>query len=185
MTLIVETSRLLVGLVFVLAGAGKVAARSGFRGQLAALSVVPPRMVAPAAALIPAIELLAGAALLTGTLVRPAASFLGALLFIFTIGLALVLRRGQRARCGCFGRAEAGEIKIRTVLRNCGLIFLTALVFARVQDVGTLRGFEVVASSLIAAMVLLWFPLAREASRLFELFVARNAIGARGTEAQI
>jgi hypothetical protein len=96
-----------VGLVFMLAGAGKLRHRDLFPGVVANYRLLPASMVAPVAAVLPVMEMIIGANLLVrGMAVSVYAATAMALLLIFAAAMAINIARGRRhIDCGC-GRSQ-------------------------------------------------------------------------------
>jgi hypothetical protein len=99
----------LVAVVFAISAAGKLrtsAVRAAFRRSVADMAVLPARAVGPVATAVPIAE-----AATVVLIVVPATAALGCVLALvllaaFTTGIAIVLRRGTRAGCLCFGTTE-------------------------------------------------------------------------------
>ena len=118
--------RLLLGGVFVWAGAVKALDVLAFAGQVAAYQLLPYAWNYAVAATLPYVELLAGALLLMNLKARPATLLLAALNALFIVVLASVLARGLNIDCGCFG-PDAGTTPLQALGRD---LLLLALAFA-------------------------------------------------------
>jgi uncharacterized membrane protein YphA (DoxX/SURF4 family) len=127
-------ARLLLGGVFVVAGALKVPDPAAAVRAVRAYRLLPETMVAPVAFGLPVIEIAVGLALLTGVFVRTAALAAALLLVIFLVGVGSAWVRGLQIDCGCFGgggQVAAGQTAYPTeVLRDVGLLAV-ALALAR------------------------------------------------------
>ncbi|GGR08911.1 MauE/DoxX family redox-associated membrane protein [Streptomyces netropsis] len=130
MEYLVVGARGLLGLVFLVSVAGKVAGRSAFTAFVASvrsLGVVPPVLVRPVARTVVAGE--AAVCVLTAVPVRGAATagFLvaSALLAAFTAGIAAAVRRGATAPCRCFGPSTT-PLDTPHIVRNV-LLFAVAV----------------------------------------------------------
>jgi Methylamine utilisation protein MauE len=105
-----------LGAVMLLAGGSKLASRT-WPTQAADLAV--PRLVA---GIVPWLELALGAGLvvqLSGRLFGIATALL---ITVFTAKLIVLLRRGQRPPCACFGGRVPRPISWLSVARNAALI---------------------------------------------------------------
>src|SRR2546422_3211912 len=91
--------RVALGALFLWAAVSKLPDMAAFAQDVANYRVLPAPLVPYAAAAVVGIELLAGAALVTGI----AALLLSILLVAFSAFLAQALLRGIDLRCGCFG----------------------------------------------------------------------------------
>jgi uncharacterized membrane protein YphA (DoxX/SURF4 family) len=120
--------RLLLGGVFVWAGAVKAFDVPAFAGQVAAYRLLPYAWNYAVAATLPYVELLAGALMLANFRVRPAALLLAALNVLFSVVLVSVLARGLNIDCGCFG-PDAGSTPLQALGRDLILLALAVAVY--------------------------------------------------------
>lgn len=102
--------RLLVGAVFVYAGAVKLAAPQAFADSIATFRLLPAQLVDLLALGLPLFEVVLGALLVLGRWTRTSA--LGALFScgMFALALASALLRGLPVDCGCFGGHGASSV---------------------------------------------------------------------------
>jgi uncharacterized membrane protein YphA (DoxX/SURF4 family) len=126
--------RIALGLVFLLAALPKIGDPPGFAKAIWAYQLVPASLLNPLALLLPWLELFCGLALLTGTWIRPAALWAGALLVTFSLALGINLARHHPVDCGCFGGA-AHQTEVErlvdmrwSLLRDAGLLLLVSQV---------------------------------------------------------
>ena len=120
--------RLLLGGVFVWAGAVKALDVPAFAGQVAAYQLLPYAWNYAVAATLPFVELLAGGALLLNFRIKPAALLLAVLNALFIVVLASVLVRGLNIDCGCFG-PDAGTTPLQALGRDLLLLALAVAVY--------------------------------------------------------
>ncbi len=123
--------RLLVGGVFIWAGALKAADPLGFAQTIKNYQAFPHDLIFAIAIVLPWVEILTGAGLIAGVLKRSSAFITAALLagFIVLVGSALI--RGIDTACGCFGsvsrRADLGLMLTDAVLLCMALtVFLAS-----------------------------------------------------------
>ncbi len=126
--------RLYLGVLFLYAAVHKVADPAAFALDVATYEILPLGLVNLTAITLPWIEIVAGALLLAGLRVRPAAIVVAALMAVFLLALVLALVRGLDMSCGCFASqaAESDPISWRTVLRD--LVWLAMAVHVAVFD---------------------------------------------------
>jgi len=120
--------RIVLGGLFIWAAVTKLPDVAAFAQDVANYRVIPAALVPILAAAVVGIELLAGIALVTGVMERPAAAVLAVLLAAFTGLLTQALLRGIDLRCGCFGGDERASWW--TVVRDL-VMLATAVAVAR------------------------------------------------------
>ena len=111
-----------VGAMFVLAGASKLALGAGWTQQASAFGA--PVRLAP---VVPWVELALGAALVV-QLARPWPA-IGAIavLVLFTVLIVRHLAAGRRPECACFGAWSSRPIGVGHLVRNSLLLALAVL----------------------------------------------------------
>jgi hypothetical protein len=150
----------LVAVVFAVSAAGKLrsaGARAAFRRSVADMKVLSIEVVGPAAAAVPIAEALA-----VVLLVLPPTAVYGCvlacvLLAAFTTGIVIVLRRGTRASCLCFGASER-PFGARHVVRN--VLFAAAALSGALlsaQPVDVPAALVAIAAGAIAALLVVTF----------------------------
>lgn len=120
--------RTLISLVFLTAAYGKLRHGALFQGVVANYRLLPDAMVAPAAHLIPPVELLLGATLLLGLAYPwPELGAVG-LLLLFALAMGINLRRGRHhIDCGCFQSTLKQTLSRALVMRNVVLALLMGI----------------------------------------------------------
>ena len=101
-------SRLGIGGMFVWAALSKIGDPALFAEQVAHYDMLPGWSFGAFALFVPALELVAGAALALSPFVREAAALISVMLAAFVVALAQALLRGLDISCGCFGD-DAGD----------------------------------------------------------------------------
>ena len=115
--------RVLLGVVFVIAGVTKFAAPRQWQAQSSDLGV--SRVVA---VVVPYVEAVIGALLIAQIARRPVAMAAGALLAGFTTLLVVRLVQGKHPPCACFGAWSSKPIGWSNVARNAGFLVLAAVI---------------------------------------------------------
>jgi uncharacterized membrane protein YphA (DoxX/SURF4 family) len=127
--------RLLLGGVFVVAGALKIPDPSAAVRAVRAYDLLPEPLVSPVAFGMPVVEIAVGLALLLGVFVRTAAVAAAVLLVVFLVAVGSAWARGLQIDCGCFGQGGevgAGETAYPAeVLRDVGLLVVALALAAR------------------------------------------------------
>jgi uncharacterized membrane protein YphA (DoxX/SURF4 family) len=127
-------ARLLLGGVFVVAGALKLPDPSAAVRAVRAYRLLPEALVGPVAFGLPVVEIAVGLALLAGVFVRTAALAAAVLMAVYIAAVGSAWARGLQIDCGCFGgggQVAAGRTAYPgEVARDVGLL-LVALALAR------------------------------------------------------
>lgn len=125
-------ARLVVGGVWIVAGALKITDPNTSIQAVKAYELLPTSVVEPVGYLLPALELVVGLALVLGVMTRGAAA-ISALLFVaFIIGIASAWARGLEIDCGCFGGGgadpDASSDYPWEIARDVGLLLLSGFL---------------------------------------------------------
>jgi len=123
--------RVVIGGIFIVAGAAKMGHFAEFAQQIAAFRILPQPLVAPMAVLMPFVEIVVGACLVAGFSTRVAAWIAVALLFVFDVAIASAVVRGLHLNCGCFGPNDATVTTWAEVGRDAIFVVLALLVALR------------------------------------------------------
>jgi uncharacterized membrane protein len=112
----------LLSAVFFAAGLSKLRALETFEGVVQNFRLLPERLVAPAAYILPIVEVAVAAALLMPLSRSYGAWAAAGLLGIFTVAVAINLFRGRREiDCGCFNSELKQRLSWWLVMRNVAL----------------------------------------------------------------
>jgi methylamine dehydrogenase accessory protein MauD len=120
-------ARLLLALVFVVAGVTKLADRAGTRQAVVDFGVPAP-LATPLGILLPLAELAVAATLLPTSTAWWGAVGALALLLLFAAGIAINLARGHRPDCHCFGQIHSAPAGRSTLARNGVLAAVAAFI---------------------------------------------------------
>lgn len=122
-------ARGLLGLLFVLSAVAKImSGREVSARAIRGYRLVPKPLVGVLIHALPAAELAIGSCLLAGVATRAAALGAAVVLVSVTAAAAIVLARGERIGCGCFGHYFEQLITPKIILRNLALVGLALLV---------------------------------------------------------
>src|SRR5438034_11707926 len=121
---------LIVGGIFIYAGAMKIFDPTGFANDIDNYKILPWPLTVRLAFYLPWLEILCGLAVILGLLYRGALLVLTVLISIFIIASVIAKARGLDITCGCFGHASdylsfSGHLALDFVL----LAVLVALWF--------------------------------------------------------
>lgn len=100
-------ARLVVGTVWVVAGALKLPDPAASVRAVRAYELLPETVVPTVGHLLPVLEVVVGACLVLGLMTRAAAALSTLLLLAFVVGIAAAWARGLQIDCGCFGGGGA------------------------------------------------------------------------------
>ena len=131
MNWLVLAVRVLLGALFVVAGASKVGHADVFAAEIAGFRLLPAAVIAPIAIALPFLDMLLGVYLILGLFTRTAAWIAVALFAVFDLAIASAVVRGMTISCGCFGPSDATVTSWAEVARDAVLVVLAALVALR------------------------------------------------------
>jgi uncharacterized membrane protein YphA (DoxX/SURF4 family) len=120
--------RVVVGGVFVWAGGLKIIAPLGFAQNIENYQVVSRELAFITALVLPWIEVLSGAFLILGVLLRSSALLISLQLVGFIGLVASALARGIDTTCGCFGSLSR-RADLTLILTDAVLLVLVLIVF--------------------------------------------------------
>jgi uncharacterized membrane protein YphA (DoxX/SURF4 family) len=122
--------RIALAALFLWAAYGKLRDPYAFAASIYAYRIVPAGAATVGGVVMPAIEIVAALALLTGLLWRGAAGVFAAMLVVFVAALFQAILRGIDIRCGCFGEGSS-PVSFWLIARNYGLLLLALYPLAR------------------------------------------------------
>lgn len=125
-----------VGLVFAVAGIGKLSSRRAFERSVEAYGLLPKAAIPAVALLLPWIEVAIGISLLLRWMEGPAASLALGLLVAFISAQIKIIIDKKTIPCGCFGGLTDRPVGWDSVLTNsalaaCSILVVFACVSAR------------------------------------------------------
>lgn len=128
-------ARLVTGVVWIVAGALKLPDPASSVRAVRAYDLLPESLVPTVGHLLPAVEIVVGAALVLGVLTRGAALVSAVLFVLFVVGISSVWARGIEIECGCFGgggaKAGASSSYPWEIARDLGLLLLSGFLVWR------------------------------------------------------
>jgi len=126
--------RLLLGMLFLYAGVGKIVDPFGFAVDIHNYKLFPELMIGMSAVFVPWLEAVAGASLILGVSVRGSSLLIAALLISFIALIGISALRGLDVECGCFSgvKRSVGYLAIvEDTIMLAGALFV--LFFDNVQ----------------------------------------------------
>jgi uncharacterized membrane protein YphA (DoxX/SURF4 family) len=129
--------RIILGFVFIYAGAEKISDPEAFAISISNYRLLPTAAINFFAITLPWIELVAGILLIFGIAVKENSSILFSMLLVFTIAIVLSLFRGLSIDCGCFGKGT--QIGLYKLGENTLMIIGTFLLMIFGSDLLKLK----------------------------------------------
>jgi uncharacterized membrane protein YphA (DoxX/SURF4 family) len=120
--------RVLVGALFIAAGAAKVGHFNDLAAAIAGFRILPEPVIGPLAVLLPFFEIGLGLYLVAGLFTRAAASVGAVQLVIYAAAIASAVIRHIPANCGCFGPQDTAKADWPHVAADLALAAMCALV---------------------------------------------------------
>jgi len=160
MQIIVFIARVVIGIVFAVAAAGKLFDLPGSRKSMTDFGL-PAFLAGPFGILLPLAELACTIALVPNQTVSLGAIGIAIMLVVFIAGMLFNLARGRKPDCHCFGQIHSEPISAKTVARNVVLLALSLLVAfeggnAGLPSLASLTPFD---AGMLSAVVLLGLGL--------------------------
>jgi uncharacterized membrane protein YphA (DoxX/SURF4 family) len=126
-------ARLVLGVVWIVAGATKVTDLAASGRSVAAYRILPYEGARFLGAVLPFLEIALGILLVLGLATRLAAVVSAILLIAFIAGIASAWARGLRIDCGCFGNggdlaANESPAYLTETVRDIGLLVLAGFL---------------------------------------------------------
>lgn len=128
--LLVLALRLLLGAILLISGLGKLRQPYDFLINVYAYQVLGPPWGRYLAIILPHVEIVTGACLLTGSLVLGASASATFLMLVFAAAQAWVLYRSLVIPCGCPGAGDRGVVTTVTLARTIAFGVIAAITFA-------------------------------------------------------
>lgn len=129
--IVVLALRIVLGAIFVVAGASKVGHADMFAAQIAGFRILPQVLIAPLALGLPFLEIMLGGYLILGLFTRASAWVAVGLLAAFDLAIASAVVRGMSVSCGCFGPNDATVTTWAEVARDAVFVVLAVIVALR------------------------------------------------------
>ena len=133
MNTVLLIARLVLAVVFVVAGLTKLADREGSRQAMTDFGL-PTALAVPVGLLLPLAELAVAAALVPAATAWWGAVGALALLLLFVTGIGVNLARGRKPDCHCFGQLYSAPAGWTTLARNVILAVVAAFVVWQGRD---------------------------------------------------
>ncbi|MBV8750508.1 MAG: DoxX family membrane protein [Candidatus Eremiobacteraeota bacterium] len=123
--------RVVIGVIFIVAGAAKVGHAAEFAAQIAGFRILPQVVIAPMALALPFLEILLGGYLIVGLFTRAAAWIAVILFATFDLAIASAVVRGMTVSCGCFGPNDKTVTTWAEVARDAVFVLIALVVALR------------------------------------------------------
>lgn len=147
---------LMLAVILLVAASHKLRVPRQFTRQLEAYELLPQKLTAPVARVLPVVEGVIAVALLVPVLRQIAAMAAAALLLLYALAIGINLWRGKRdIDCGCGGPGLERPLDASLIVRNAvliGMAVVTACAFEPVA-VGTIGLLLVVAFTLCGLLL--------------------------------
>jgi hypothetical protein len=158
-------ARLILGGVWLAAGAAKIRQHTSLTELVQALGPVPAPVARALSAVAPWVELALGAALLSGWGAAAAAGVSLVLLLSFAVGFGRLLRRGVRLSCNCFGKSD-DPISYFDLVRNLWLAGLASACLVPGQNLRPFEPFGTLAAAAVLGICMIVFQQIKELARI-------------------
>ncbi len=117
--------RLVLGVVFIVAGAPKFLYPAAFAEALYNYQILPDSLINLTAIILPWVELIVGGMLIVGFWIPGAVAIYNGLMISFIAALAYNTARGLDIHCGCFSPSSGEAISMESIFRDLIIFFLS------------------------------------------------------------
>jgi peroxiredoxin/uncharacterized membrane protein YphA (DoxX/SURF4 family) len=133
MEILLLVARVVLALVFGIAGVAKAADPEGSRRAMVGFGI-PQKLATVFGSSLALVEILIAAALIPTATAWMGAIAALALLLVFCVGIAVNLARGKSPDCHCFGQLHSEPVKWSTFARNIVLLAVAGLIVVQGSD---------------------------------------------------
>ena len=127
--------RILVGMLFVTAGALKIGHFNELAAAIAGFRIVPQPLIGPLAVFLPFFEAGLGLYLIAGLFTKAAAAVAALQLLVYSSAIASAVLRHLPANCGCFGPQDNAPADWPHVLVDLALAAVCAILAWRAPGI--------------------------------------------------
>lgn len=114
--------RLVLGGVYIVAGAVKVPDPGKFAQSVANYRILPHELINSVAITLPWIEIVAGVFLILGFWLVASAWLINMMTTVFIVAIASAVARGLDIECGCFGTVGGRGVGLTAIAQDVGLL---------------------------------------------------------------
>lgn len=127
-TVLVLIARIVVALMFIIVGVGKIAHPDEFAREISNYQLLPILFINPLAIILPWLEVITGMMILFGIQIRANAFIVSLMLITFTTAIIIAVAKGLSIDCGCYSQIAAQKVGLPKILENTGLIILSLIL---------------------------------------------------------
>lgn len=122
-------ARLVLGVLFLLVGFGKIDHAVSFANEIGNYDMLPDLYVNISAIVLPWIEVILGLMLIVGYKIKTSALLTGGLLVVFVVAVASAFARGLNIDCGCYSQYVSQKVGWSKIIENSILTILAFFIF--------------------------------------------------------
>lgn len=127
-TYLLLAARIIVGLMFIIVGIGKISNATEFAKEIGNYGILPEQLLNIAAISVAWIELVVGLFFLFGVEIKSSGLIIFLLLFVFTSAIVIAMVKGLNINCGCYSNIASQKVGMPKVLENIGMMILVLIV---------------------------------------------------------
>lgn len=127
-TIVVLFARIVIALMFVIVGVGKIAHPEEFAREISNYQLLPLILINPLAIFLPWLEVITAMMILFGIQIRANAILISGMLVVFTVAIIIAVAQGLNIDCGCYSQIASQKVGIPKILENIGLIILSLIL---------------------------------------------------------
>lgn len=138
-TYLLLAARIVVGLMFIIVGIGKISNAAEFAKEIGNYAILPEQFLNITAISVAWIELLIGFFFLFGVEIKASGLLIFLLLFVFTTAVIIAMAKGLNINCGCYSNIASQKVGMPKVLENTGMMLLTLIVLFSKNEKWTMK----------------------------------------------
>lgn len=126
---IILISRFVLGIIFIIASADKIAHPELFALSISGYKLLPVYLVNISALVLPWLEMITGIFLVGGIFVKSSSVIIAFLLTVFIGAISLAMIQKLEIDCGCFGAGKGPQVGWLRIIEDFGMLFLSGHIY--------------------------------------------------------
>jgi uncharacterized membrane protein YphA (DoxX/SURF4 family) len=126
---IILFSRFVLGIIFIIASADKIAHPELFALSISGYKLLPVYLINISAVVLPWLEMITGIFLVGGIFVKSSSVIIAFLLTVFIGAISLAMIQKLEIDCGCFGAGRGSQVGWLRIIEDIGMLLLCGHIY--------------------------------------------------------